>query len=140
MIKVAVTGEQIDVFADELYAELIPVMEERVKAASELLASRLRTVLSRVGEPIPGGPPARRTGELQRSMNPLPIRRTKTSVRGGAGVWVDDPAERSRIARKAAALEYGGTDRKGRVHPPYPFLRPTEEALRDTIERMLEEL
>lgn len=140
MIKVAVTGEQIEVFAETLYAELAPRMEERVRAASELLAGRLRTVLSRVGDPIPGGPPARRTGELQRSMNPLPIRRTKTSVRGGAGVWVDDPAERARIARKAAALEYGGTDRKGRVHPPYPFLRPTEEALRDTIERMLEEL
>src|SRR5690606_18049845 len=129
-----------DLFADELYAELAPRMEERVRAASELLAGRLRTVLSRVGDPIPGGPPARRTGELQRSMNPLPIRRTQTSVRGGAGVWVEDAAERQRIARKAAALEYGGTDRKGRVHPPYPFLRPTEEALRGTIERMLEEL
>ena len=140
MIKVAVTGEQIEVFADTLYAELVPRMEERVRAASELLAGRLRTVLSRVGDPIPGGPPARRTGELQRSMNPLPIRRTKTSVHGGAGVWVEDAAERQRIARKAAALEYGGTDRKGRVHPPYPFLRPTEEALRDTIERMLEDL
>lgn len=140
MIRAYLSGEQIEDFAETLYEELRPRMEERVKSASELFAGRLQTALSRVGDPIPGGPPARRTGELQRSMNPLPIRRTKTSVRGGAGVWVDDPAERARIARKAAALEYGGTDRKGRVHPPYPFLRPTEEALRDTIERMLEEL
>lgn len=140
MIRVQVTGEEIEVFAETLYEELRPAMEERVRAASELMAGRLRTVLSRIGEPIPGLPPARVSGELQESMNPLPLRVTKTSVRSGAGVWVDDPEERARIARKAAALEYGGTDRKGRVHPPYPFLRPTEEALRDEIERMLEDL
>jgi len=140
VIRVEVTGEQIDVFADELYAELVPAMERQVRKASELLASRLKEVVGRLGPSTPGGPPARRTGELQRSLNPIPIRRTKTSVRGGAGVWVDDPAERSRIARKAAALEYGGTDKKGRYHPPYPFLRPTEEAMRTQIEGILEEL
>ncbi|HEY8504975.1 MAG TPA: hypothetical protein VIL46_10360, partial [Gemmataceae bacterium] len=133
-------GEDIGLIAEELWAEVLPRAERQVQAASELLAERLRSILSRVGPPIPGGPPAKRTGELQQSMNPLPIRRTKTSVRGGAGVWVEDRAERSRIAQKAAALEYGGTDQKGRVHPPYPFLRPTEEVLRPTIGRILEDL
>jgi len=140
VIRVTVRGERVEGFADELYTELIPSMERQVTRASELFADRLKQTVGRPPPSTPGGPPARRSGELQRALNAIPIRRTKTSVRGGAGVWVDDPAERSRIARKAAALEYGGTDRKGRYHPPYPFLRPTEEALRDAIERMLEDL
>lgn len=140
MIRSTITGERIDDFADELYEELRPRMVEVVQRASERLAGGLRETLSRVGPPIPGGPPARVTGELQESMQPVPIRRRKTSVAGGAGVWHSDPAERGRIARKAAALEYGGTDEKGRVHPPYPFLRVTEEQMRDEIEAILEDV
>jgi len=140
VIKVRLTGEDIQLYPEQLWAEILPRAEERIMAASEMLADRVRAVLSRVGPPIRGGPPAKRTGELQRSINPLPIRHSRTSVSGGTGVWVEDRAERHRIAVKAAALEYGGTDKKGRVHPPYPFMRPTEEALRPAILRMLEDL
>lgn len=139
MIRAVVTGDKVELLAEDLYAELIPSMERKVKEASDLLALRLKQTVGR-STSTPGGPPAKRTGELQRSLNPLPVRRTKTSVRAGAGVWVDNAEERQRIARKAAALEYGGKDKKGRVHPPYPFLRPTEEAAREEILRILEDV
>ena len=140
MIKVAVAGEQIEGFADELYAELEPAMERAVKDAAEILDAAVHPLLQRRGEPIPGGPPAKITGELDESIKPLPIRKRKRSIRGGVGVWVDDSAKRHEIAKKAAALEYGGTDKKGRYHPPYPFMRPAEEMARERIERRLEEL
>lgn len=140
MIRGYVTGEKVEGLADELYAELEPRMVSAVEDASRILDAAVHPLLQRRGKPIPGGPPAKVTGELDRSIRPLPIRKQKRGVRGGVGVWVDDPKERSRIAQKAAALEYGGTDKKGRYHPPYPFMRPAEEQARERIEKRLEDL
>lgn len=161
MIRGYVSGEAVEGFADELYAELEPRMVSAVEDASEMLAAEARRLLSRKGPPIHGGPPAKVTGELQEAINALPIRKRKRGIRGGAGVWIEDPAKRHEIAVKAMSLEYGravknvvGT-RKGKRSwknkmvkdvqkigriPPFPFMRPAEEAMRERIEKRLEDL
>lgn len=140
MIRGYVSGEKVEGFADELYAELEPRMVAAVTEAAEILDAVIHPLLQRRGEPVAGGPPAKVTGELDKAIQVLPVRVRKRSVSSGVGVWDEDPKKRGEIARKAAALEYGGTDKKGRVHPPFPFMRPAEERVRGRIEKRLEEL
>lgn len=75
-------------------------------------------------------PPAYRTGELYNAMTVLPARKRKNSFQAAVGVKRGE----SRIAVKAAALEFGGIDQKGRVHPPYPFMRVAEENARADVD------
>jgi hypothetical protein len=140
VIRGYVSGEKIEGFADDLYAELEPAMERAVTEAAEILDAAVHPLLQRRGEPIAGGPPAKLTGELDEAIKPLPIKKQKRGIRGGVGVWVEDAKERHEIAKKAAALEYGGTDKEGRYHPPYSFMRVAEEKVRDQIEARLEAL
>jgi hypothetical protein len=64
-------------------------------------------------------------------------------VEGRVQVTDTDKKRQGEIARKAAALEYGGKDSKGRVHPAYPFMRPAEanaeDRINDAIDRVLSE-
>lgn len=140
MIRGYVSSEKIEGFADELYAELEPAIVAAVTDSAEILDAAVHPLLQRRGEPVEGGPPAKVTGELDEAIKPLPTKKQKRGIRGGVGVWVEDAKERHEIAKKAAALEYGGTDKKGRYHPPYSFMRVAEEKVRGRIEKRLEEL
>lgn len=140
MIRGYVSSEKIEGLADELYAELEPRMVSAVEDAAEILDAAIHPLLQRRGEPVAGGPPAKLTGELDEAIKPLPIKKQKRGIRGGVGVWDEDAAKRHEIAKKAAVLEYGGTDQKGRYHPPYSFMRVAEERVRDRIEKRLEDL
>lgn len=142
MIRAYVSGDAQG-FVDlerEIYDDLEPRMLEAVDRAASIFRDRVRLLLSRQGEPQPGGPPAERTGELRRSIEATPARATARQVRARVGVVHANRAEQGRIARKAAALEYGGTDRQGRLHPPYPFMRPAAEQVREAVERAMEEV
>lgn len=142
MITAYIEGDVLDGFADALEEELEPRLIRAVNAGAEVLKREVRRLLSRAGDAAPGGPPAYRTGELHDAMGVIPGRKSGRSVRAGVGVVDASPAEQSRIGRKAAALEYGGTDRKGRYHPPYPFMRPavaaTESEVRAAMDAALE--
>lgn len=75
-------------------------------------------------------PPAYRTGELYNAMEMRPAQKRRGSFTAAVGVRRGDQA----TAIKAAALEYGGVDRDGRVHPPYPFMRVAEENAHDDVD------
>ncbi len=115
-------------------SELEPLMVRGVEAGAAVLLKRVRQLLTRRGDAIPGGPPSMLTGELHDAFTAKPAQKKKRSVE--ARVQVDDPspAKRGEIARKAMALEFGGVDSKGRVHPPYTFLRLAVEQTQDDVE------
>lgn len=139
MIRAYVSGDEQELadLANEMYEELQPRMIRAVEAGAAVLHGTVRQLLSRITpedeKPTPGGPPARRTGELHDAIQVRPGKKRGLSVVASVGVWHPSPKERSRIARKAAALEYGGRDQKGRVHPPYPFMRPAEQASAEEV-------
>jgi hypothetical protein len=139
MIRARISDEEITGLADELGDELFPLMEAGVEAGAGILLGRVQTLLSRrVAEEEsvePGQPPAMRSGELHDSfVVKAPRSRSKRSIERRVQVDHPNAQERGRIARKAAALEFGGTDTQGRVHPPFPFMRRAEEETRDEVD------
>jgi hypothetical protein len=133
MIKSFVSGDALTGLAAELETELKPLMMQAAEAGAEVLAAAMRRVLGGASS-RPGGPPAKLTGELRAAMQGRRARHTKRGIAAAAGVTDPNKREEQRIAIKAAALEYGGTDKKGRVHPPYPFARQAEAASHDAVD------
>lgn len=138
-MRVRVEDADLTGFADEMEGELLPRMMRAVERGGDVLLGKIQDFLSRPSPSSPGNPPGKLTGELHDAMARTPAKKRGREVRVLVGVDHPDKAERSRIAIKAAALEYGGTDRKGRVHPPYPFARPAETASQDEVDRAIDE-
>lgn len=101
----------------------------RGKKKGKELARRRNLSVFRIGT-LRTRPPAYQTGELYNAMEALPARKSGRSITAAVGVKRDLP----NVAIKAAALEYGGIDRKGRVHAPYPFMRVAEENARADVD------
>lgn len=142
MIRAQLNEIELTGLAAELEQELEPLMIQAVDAGTEVLLKEVQTLLSNSSS-RPGGPPAKVTGELHDSMATVPAKKRKRYVEGRVQVSDPDKKRQGEIARKAAALEYGGTDKKGRVHPAYPFARlaevKAEDRINDAIDRVLSE-
>jgi hypothetical protein len=138
VIKATIEDADVAGLAAEFEQELLPRMKAAAEAGGDILLGKIKSFLSRPGPSAPGSPPRRDTGELHDSMERYPARKVGRAIKVLVGVNHPNKRERSRIARKAAALEYGGTDKRGRVHPPYPFARPAEESTRDQVYREID--
>jgi hypothetical protein len=134
VIRAYVAEAELTGLAAEIEEELEPLMLQAADAGAGVLLARVQQKLSRTGASVPGGPPAKITGELLGSFAVRKARKLKRSVEARVQVEDADKKKQGEIARKAAALEYGGTDKKGRVHPPYPYMRTAEEEARGDVD------
>ena len=146
-------GGDVSGLAEELFEELEPRVVRKLEEAGDILADEIRSLVKREGPPVSGGPPAKVTGELLRSIVREPVRK-----RGRAGFVVKVG---STLYAQAASLEYGhavvrvdGLRQGKRNHkkklvknrvvlghvPAYPFMRPAEERATPRIEAKLDEI
>jgi len=133
MIKTSISDAELTGWAASIENDLEPVMLRAVDAGAAVLLKRVRSLLNRTLS-MPGLPPAMLSGDLLGSFEAAPAAKKKRQVEARVRVWDTNKQRRGEIARQAGALEYGGTDQKGRVHPPYPFMRPAEVSARAEME------
>jgi hypothetical protein len=144
MIRAHIYGDDLD--ALEIFEDLRPQLQEAVNEGAEIIRRRAVDLLGRQrrsrSQPTPeGGPPLRITGELQDAIG---VRegspRTKAYVQAVVQISHPNRKKQREIAVKAQALEWGGTDRFGRVHPPYPFMRKAEKDVYERVNSILEDV
>jgi hypothetical protein len=142
MIRAHIEGEILQ--ASEIYEDIRPQLETAVRRGAEIIQARAIALLGRQrqskSQPTPeGGPPLRITGELQDAIGlKMGSSRTKRYVEARVEIVHPNRQEQTRIAVKAQALEWGGVDREGRVHPPYPFMRRAEKDVYSQVFGILE--
>lgn len=135
-MNVQVSGQDFEGLAEEALGELRPRALEAAGRAAEVVAERMRRLVSGSSS-RPGDPPALRSGALRRSIRAT---RAGESRRGtiGAVVKVGNPI--------ASVLEFGGkeqgrtVDTLGRYRPPRPFVRPALEQTRPHVDQIIAEI
>jgi hypothetical protein len=138
MIRAFVSGDRLTGLDDELLGDLLPQMIAANDAAVEILADEIRRQLSRTigtGKPYRGkkrkgqiaaaadAPPVKQTGGLYGAVKAMKSKRKGNRVDGYVRIDHDG----------AGMNEFGGHDKRGRYHPPHPFVRPAEEIARPLI-------
>lgn len=120
---------QIPELSKEVEKEFRRNARKVVGEGAKVLHKEIRRRLSRAGSRAaePGEAPTKRSGKLMRS-----VKRTSTRVSrygASAGVRISHPG--------AARLEFGAVDSRGIRTLPYPYVRPSIEAKRAEIEKII---
>lgn len=139
MIRVRMSELEIDDLGEDIWADLYPRAEAKLREAAPVILAEARRNLSRrrgsrrTAAPA-GEPPEYDSGDLSRSLKTFRVRKTKYSV----------ALEYGSDHRAAGLHEFGGsvTQDDGGVHifPPRPYMRPAEDRAYDEVTAILEDL
>lgn len=139
MIRVRMSELDLIDLGDDIWEEIYPRAERALEKGVDVILDRARANLRRRIGSTPrsaspaGEPPEYDSGELERSLKPGPVRRSKYRIQKSYG-----------SDHRAAGLhEFGGRvvhGEKVQVYPARPYMRPAEEATREELDRIIEDL